>query len=109
MGPCQKKCMKTIGVTTVSTAFADGYPYGLTPEILNTEILPALQNLTVEDGSRVDRSGIFTILSRDINSFDVETEIAPPGSPAPAPQPYRRLRAEPAAAKAAFSQVDDSA
>lgn len=58
-------------------SFADGYPYGLTPEILNTEILPALQNLTVEDGPRVDRSGIFTILSRDINSFDVETEIAP--------------------------------
>ena len=58
-------------------SFADGYPYGLTPEIINTGILPALIDLVAQENPSVERNTLFTVLGRDINSFDVETEIAP--------------------------------
>lgn len=57
--------------------FADGFPYGLTPEILKTEMLGALQQLVPEDDEPVSRTTIFDVIRRDINSFDIETEIAP--------------------------------
>ncbi len=65
--------------------FADGYPYGLTPEIVNASVLPLLLRL-VGGGSEgttpistepISRETLFTIIQKDINSFDIETEIAP--------------------------------
>ena len=58
-------------------SFADGYPYGLAPEVINGEILSSLEKLVSEKNPLLDRKELFTILSRDINSFDVETELAP--------------------------------
>ncbi|MBI9102136.1 MAG: spiro-SPASM protein [Spirochaetales bacterium] len=58
-------------------SFADGYPHGLAPEILDTSILPALSLLADQDDGDIDRKSVFTVLSRDINSVDIETEISP--------------------------------
>ena len=58
-------------------SFADGFPYGLAPEVINGEILSSLEKLVSQDNPPLDRRELFTVLSRDINSFDVETELAP--------------------------------
>ncbi|MGL1891742.1 MAG: spiro-SPASM protein [Spirochaetaceae bacterium] len=56
--------------------FADGYPYGLTPEIIDVHILSALKIL-VKDSTRIlQRDSIFDIVKKDINSFELETTIA---------------------------------
>lgn len=57
--------------------FSDGYPYGLTPEILETRILPALEKLIDKPWQPVKRDSLFSLISKDINSFDLETELAP--------------------------------
>jgi len=56
--------------------FADGYPYGLSVEIIRTPILDPLLAL-VKDGDTLTRETVFEVLKRDINAFDLETEIAP--------------------------------
>lgn len=56
--------------------FADGFPYGLTPEILDSKILPALVTLSKNCDTSVKRDSIFEIVKRDINSFELETIIA---------------------------------
>lgn len=60
---------------------ADGYPQGLFPEILSTEIIPALKNITKEERSSVVNllkgEPIFNLLAVDINQFDIETQVAP--------------------------------
>jgi spiro-SPASM protein len=58
-------------------SFADGYPYGLAPEILARGIVPILASLAKENGSPVSRDSIFSTIKKDINSFDIETDIAP--------------------------------
>ncbi len=58
-------------------SFADGFPHGLTPEIIDTRILKTLAELAGQKEETVDRKSIFTVISRDINSFDIETEISP--------------------------------
>ena len=56
--------------------FADGYPFGFAPEILNSELLPIIPRL-VRKGERLEASTtLFSILERDINAFDIETELA---------------------------------
>jgi spiro-SPASM protein len=59
--------------------FADGYPLGLAPEILRPGALPALAALApgCPEVRAEDRGAIFEVLRKDINSFDVETELAP--------------------------------
>ena len=57
--------------------FADGYPHGLTPEILKTRILVPLKKLLKAPASPVKRDTLFTVLQRDINAFDLETELSP--------------------------------
>ncbi len=56
-------------------SFADGYPYGLAPEILRVETLPALRALAGDEPVR--RDSLFETIRRDINSFDIETRISP--------------------------------
>lgn len=72
-------------------AFADGYPYGLSPEFIHSGTLSILSELC--DGiqksranSAVSRDAIFSVMSGDINSFEIETLIAP--------KDYRMLRFE---------------
>jgi spiro-SPASM protein len=66
--------------------YADGYPYGLTPEILRPGMIARLQELAARQEAEktgeprqvdVGRETLFEIIKRDINSFDIETEIAP--------------------------------
>ena len=61
--------------------FADGYPYGFTPEALNSgtiSILAELADTTQKalGDAPVTRDGIYNLIKTDINSFDVETIIA---------------------------------
>ena len=60
--------------------FADGFPVGLAPEILQSGTPRRLRSLA-GDGPLAravpDRQTIFTVLKMDINSFDVETELSP--------------------------------
>jgi spiro-SPASM protein len=55
-------------------SFADGYPYGLTPEILSTATITPLFHLA--DDSSLHRGSLFSVIKKDINSFDIETEIS---------------------------------
>lgn len=68
--------------------FADGYPYGLAPEILKPGILPLLKKLAgIEEGGEKPKNGVgrkpisrdylFTLIQKDINAFDIETELSP--------------------------------
>ena len=56
--------------------FADGYPSGFAAEVMNSELLTVLPRLA-RDGERVDiATTLFSIIERDINAFDIETELA---------------------------------
>ncbi len=59
-----------------SYTFADGYPYGLALEILQGGILSRLAALAGKYHFPVTRGGIFEVIQKDINSFDIETEIS---------------------------------
>lgn len=57
--------------------FADGYPAGLAPEILARGILPVLERLASGSEQPVTAASVFDTIKKDINSFDIETDIAP--------------------------------
>ncbi len=57
-------------------SFADGNPYGTAPEILSTEIAGALKVLAEKNLSPVERDTVFKTIQKDINSFDIETDIS---------------------------------
>ncbi|HOJ98618.1 MAG TPA: spiro-SPASM protein [Termitinemataceae bacterium] len=56
---------------------SDGWPSGLAPEIIAPGILPVLRALLKEERLPVERDSLFQVLQRDINAFDIETEISP--------------------------------
>jgi len=57
--------------------FADGYPRGLTPQIINPAALSQLIELSQRHEIKAGRDYLFEVLQKDINAFDLETEIAP--------------------------------
>jgi spiro-SPASM protein len=57
--------------------FADGYPVGLAAEILSPRVIPSLRRLAESMPPAIERDSLFTVIQRDINSFDIETEISP--------------------------------
>jgi len=68
--------------------FADGWPYGFAPEIIapaTAAILSSIYTKSLNSGgsatgasqNAVSRDALFQVLQKDINSFDIETEIAP--------------------------------
>lgn len=61
-------------------SFVDGYPVGLTPEIIDCGTLNILLQLAKADEKnatlKVKRTSIFDLLKKDINSFEVETLIS---------------------------------
>ena len=57
-------------------SFADGYPQGLTPEIIESKAMKAIARLAADDEASVERNSIFETLKKDINAFDIETDIA---------------------------------
>ncbi len=63
-------------------SFADGYPRFLAPEIVSVSVLGQLKELyrsRKEAGKEIGLSDtvLFDIIQKDINAFDIETEIAP--------------------------------
>jgi spiro-SPASM protein len=56
--------------------FADGYPFGIAAELLTRESLNRLRAMA-EGIGEPRRDSLFTVLKKDINSFDIETEISP--------------------------------
>ncbi len=73
--------------------FADGFPYGLSPEIIKPAVLAPLLALADKSGSAgadteafaageesiraQDRGALFELIKKDINAFDIETELSP--------------------------------
>jgi spiro-SPASM protein len=65
--------------------FADGYPHGLSPEILRPGILGPLLELAQKTRPNIgeepirgqDRGALFELIQKDINAFDIETELSP--------------------------------
>ncbi len=57
--------------------FADGFPYGLTPEIIRSKTIPVLAALAGKSENDPGRDTIFEVIKKDINAFDIETEISP--------------------------------
>ena len=79
--------------------FADGWPLGLTPEILEKSAMEKLALLGRGDNSPLSRDALFTLIQKDINAFDLETLISP--------EDFRLLRLELAAdSKRNFLLID---
>ena len=62
-------------------SFADGFPYGLAPEIIESGTASILSELSKtslkgEGEKAVDREALFSVMRGDINSFEIETLIA---------------------------------
>jgi spiro-SPASM protein len=57
--------------------FADGYPLGLAVEILAPRAIGAIRSLAASLPPEVERGSIFAAVQKDINAFDIETEISP--------------------------------
>lgn len=57
--------------------FADGYPAGLAVEILKRGALGPLSRLAADLPGAVARDTLFAVVQKDINSFDLETELSP--------------------------------
>ncbi len=57
-------------------SFADGYPLGLAPEIIASTALTELSKLVGEKSEAIERDSLFSWIQKDINSFDIETEIS---------------------------------
>ena len=56
-------------------SYADGWPYGFAPELLAPSTAGILCKILGDDGP-VERDAIFDVLQKDINAFDIETEIS---------------------------------
>ncbi|MBF9017666.1 MULTISPECIES: spiro-SPASM protein [unclassified Oceanispirochaeta] len=57
-------------------SFADGFPGGLAAEIINPHTLNELNKLITECSDPIKRESLFSWIQKDINSFDIETEIS---------------------------------
>lgn len=62
-------------------SFADGYPVGISPEVLDKGLVSILKNLVTQDERYtpipLTRESIFDTLKVEINSYEIETVIAP--------------------------------
>jgi spiro-SPASM protein len=59
-------------------SYVDGWPYGIAPELLSPGTAAILAKILGDDGKGpVERDSLFSVLQKDINAFDIETEISP--------------------------------
>ena len=58
-------------------SFADGYPEGLLPHIIASGLVPILAELPHAAEVPFNRTCLFDTIKKDINSYDLETMIAP--------------------------------
>ena len=56
--------------------YGEGFPVGITPEIVKVDLFPKIASLLEKDNPDAGRDSIFTGLSKEINSFDIETYFA---------------------------------
>ncbi|MDR1972007.1 MAG: spiro-SPASM protein [Treponema sp.] len=57
-------------------SYADGWPYGFAPELLAPGTAGILAKIEGDGEHPVERDSIFAVIQKDINSFDIETEIS---------------------------------
>jgi len=57
-------------------SYADGYAYGLAPEILSAGTAGILAHILGDDDGPVERDMLFSVIQKDINAFDIEAEIS---------------------------------
>ena len=57
-------------------SYADGWPFGLAPEILSPGTAAILAKILGDDDGKVTRDILFSVIQKDINAFDIETEIS---------------------------------
>jgi len=57
-------------------SYADGWPYGLAPEILSKGTAAILAKISGESDGPVERDMLFSVIQKDINAFDIETEVS---------------------------------
>ena len=58
-------------------SYADGWPYGFAPELLSPGTAGILARILGDEDGPVERDCLFSTLQKDINAFDIETEISP--------------------------------
>jgi len=58
-------------------SYADGWPYGFAPELLSPGTAGILAKILGDDDGPVERDTLFYVIQKDINAFDIETEISP--------------------------------
>ncbi|MDR3019526.1 MAG: spiro-SPASM protein [Treponema sp.] len=58
-------------------SYADGFPNGLTPEVIAPGTAGILAKILGDDDGPVARDILFSVIEKDINAFDIETEISP--------------------------------
>jgi spiro-SPASM protein len=58
-------------------SYADGWPYGFAPELLSPGTAGVLSKILGDDDGPVERDCLFSVIQKDINAFDIETEISP--------------------------------
>ncbi|MCL2066629.1 MAG: spiro-SPASM protein [Treponema sp.] len=58
-------------------SYADGWPLGIAPEIISPQTSGILANILGSDDGKVGRDTLFSVIQKDINAFDIETEISP--------------------------------
>jgi spiro-SPASM protein len=56
--------------------YADGWPFGLAPELLSPGTAGILAKILGDDDGPVERDMLFSVIQKDINSFDIEAEIS---------------------------------
>lgn len=78
-----EKLLETHEKYAAEYTFADGYPLGFAPEIIDTGALSLLTSLCSPDGvhkdlgaKKIGRDAIFSAIKGDINSFEIETVMA---------------------------------
>jgi spiro-SPASM protein len=69
------KMLETHGKYLADYTYALGYPEGLIPAVIRKDILKELIPL-VEEETELKRDYLFQAISKDINSFDIETILA---------------------------------
>jgi spiro-SPASM protein len=58
-------------------SYADGAPYGFAPDLLAPGIAGILFNIDKDGDVPLTRDALFHVIQKDINAFDIETEISP--------------------------------
>jgi uncharacterized protein TP_0285 len=58
-------------------SFAEGYPEFIFPQLLNIGLCDILCQFSKDDEKTINHDFVFEIIKKDINSYDIETYIAP--------------------------------